>query len=426
MTAETLVRMPRLADTLVEGTVARWLKQPGETVAAGEPLVEIETDKVSTELVAPASGILAELAVPEGRTVPVETVIARIAGEMRATPLEPAPAAPAEPGAPAPVGPELYPQRAGRTRATPVAARLLEEHGLHVGQVQSGGAGRVTKQDVLDYVALRRAAGETWPEQPGRSRAQPGAGAAQLAGPLASEREAPRLAGGAPAPFTLLPLTSMRRTIADHLARARATIPHGQTVVEADLTALAAWREREKALFQACEGAGLTFTVLFVAALGRELAHTGLYRSGRDPSAPPAIDLGVAVALPTGLIVPVVRHADGLALGEAARAVDDLAGQARAGTLTLEATQGALMTVTNVGSFGSLTASPIVPLGQLGILGPGLVERRPMPGADGAITLGWRCLLALVFDRRRLADFQADRLLRAVVQELDACCRTGA
>jgi 2-oxoglutarate dehydrogenase E2 component (dihydrolipoamide succinyltransferase) len=177
--------------------------------------------------------------------------------------------------------------------------------------------------------------------------------------------------------------------------------------MQADLTALAAWRDREKSAFEREYGAPLTYTVCFVHAFGRALA------SRQSP-----VDLGVAVALDAGLIVPVIRAADALSLGETARAVQDVAARARSGKLQPAETQGALMTVTNVGSFGNLFAAPIVPLQQIGILGPGLVERRPLATADGGIKHGWRCLLTLMFDRRAFDDLAADRLLRSVCDEL--------
>jgi 2-oxoglutarate dehydrogenase E2 component (dihydrolipoamide succinyltransferase) len=200
----------------------------------------------------------------------------------------------------------------------------------------------------------------------------------------------------------------MRRAIADHMTRARQSIPHGQSVMAADLTRVVAWRDAHKDAFQQSEGANLTFTVLFVFALARELA--------RVVDAP--VDVGVAVAIEAGLIVPVLRAADQLSLPETARGVADLANRARARQLRPDETQGARMTVTNVGSFGNLTAAPIVPLGQLGILGPGLVEPRPLPGPEGGIRPGWQCLLSLMFDRRAFDDFAADRFLRGVIDQL--------
>jgi 2-oxoglutarate dehydrogenase E2 component (dihydrolipoamide succinyltransferase) len=205
-----------------------------------------------------------------------------------------------------------------------------------------------------------------------------------------------------------VPLTAMRRAIAEHMTKARQSIPHGQTVMAADVSRLVAWREDRKSAFQQTEGANLTFTVLFVHALARQLAS--LIES--------PIDVGVAVALDAGLIVPVLRAADQFTLGETARGVADLANRARANQLKPDDVQGARMTLTNVGSFGNLTAAPIVPLGQLGILGPGLVEQRPLPGPDGGVRLGWQCLLSLVFDRRAFDDYHADRLLRGIIDQL--------
>jgi len=448
----TAVRMPKLADTLVEGTVARWLKAVGDHVSAGEPLVEIETDKVSTELAAPAGGVLTELVVAEGQTVPIDAVIARIGGDETpshsaawtpspeaATPVSfgSAPVARSPHPDPLPEGEgAIAPSPSGRgrdvaalrgvragdvpaasRRPTSVAARLLAEHNLSAEQLGDVAAGRVTKQDVQRYLQSQAAT-------PAHARADT---ALDRAG---DSRTAPTAAS------ILQPVSPMRRAIADHMAKARATIPHGQTVMEADLTRLVAWREQEKAAFEAREGARLTLSVFFLLALGRALGSSvgraavpALAGADTPPPPPgtlappekvhPAIDIGVAVALDDGLIVPVVRSAEALSLGEVARAVDDLAARARAGRLLPSETRGALMTVTNVGSFGNLAAFPILPLGQAGILGPGIVEQRPLTTPGGGVRLGWRCLLALVFDRRLLTDLAADRLLRAVVDELD-------
>jgi pyruvate/2-oxoglutarate dehydrogenase complex dihydrolipoamide acyltransferase (E2) component len=351
--------MPRLADTLVEGTVARWLTQVGATVQVGDPIAAIETDKVTTELTAPNAGTVLELIAPEGRPVPVDSVIARIGGGE----LSPASEAPTtrEPSSGSQTAGPL--ESPAAMKPTPVAARLLAEHGLSARQVQTRGR-RLTKQDVLRHVD-------------GHSR-----------------------------PPTE-PLSAMRKAIAEHMLRAKTTIPHGQTIMEVDVTEVADRREQEKEAFRQRERANLTYTVLFVRALAHALS---------DAERP--VDIGVAVALDAGLIVPVLRGVDRLSLGDIARAVDDLAGRARTGKLALEETQGALMTVTNVGSFGNLLASPIVPLGQMGILGPGLVERRPLAGPNQSIRPGWRCLVTLMFDRRALDDFAADRLLRRVLDHV--------
>jgi 2-oxoglutarate dehydrogenase E2 component (dihydrolipoamide succinyltransferase) len=202
----------------------------------------------------------------------------------------------------------------------------------------------------------------------------------------------------------------MRRAIADHMTRAYRAIPHGQTVLAADLSRLVAWRDANKLAFVEAEGANLTLTVCFVSALASALAG----------HAQRSVDVGVAVAVAGGVIVPVLRAADTLGLGATARAVADLASRARTGKLAADDTRGAMMTLTNVGSFGNLIASPIIPDGQLGIVAPGLVERRPLPARDGGVRPGWQCFLSLTFDRRALDDFAADRFLRSVLAALSA------
>ncbi|HEV7663286.1 MAG TPA: 2-oxo acid dehydrogenase subunit E2, partial [Chloroflexota bacterium] len=326
-----------------------------------------------------------EVLVAEGQTVAVETPIARI-GTPSAT--EPAPRAEplatpagASAASAAPAGPPS-------PKPTPVAARLLAEHGLAAGDIAVHGprlTARLTKQDVLVHLAAttRPPAVTTAPQAEPKPRQTP-----------------------------LTPLTPMRRAIADHMTRAYATIPHGQTVMAADLSALSVWRDANKDAFARNEGASLTFTVFFV----RALAHALMDRTDGA-----AVNIGVAVALERGgLIVPVLRDAASLSLAEIARRIHQLAAKARSGQLAPDAAQGALMTVTNVGSFGNLTASPIIPVGQLGILAPGLVERRPLPTSGGGIRPGHQCLLSLMFDRRAFDDFAADRFLRGIVSQLSA------
>jgi 2-oxoglutarate dehydrogenase E2 component (dihydrolipoamide succinyltransferase) len=256
-----------------------------------------------------------------------------------------------------------------------VAARLLAELGIQAAQISSR-ASRITKADVLQHLQS----------------------AAAISTPQTTARNA-----------QLVPLSSMRRAIAEHMTRAYTSIPMGQTVIAADVTRLVEWREQHKLDFQQAHQAQLTFTVLFVYALARTLAN-----NAKEP-----VNVGIAVAIDQGLIVPVLKSADQLGLNQTAQQMADLANRARANKLTPGETQGALMTLTNVGSFGNLSASPIVPLGQIGILAPGLVELRPLPGPDHGVRLGWRCLLSLMFDRRVFDDLAADHLLSRVVDELD-------
>jgi pyruvate/2-oxoglutarate dehydrogenase complex dihydrolipoamide acyltransferase (E2) component len=356
--------MPKLADTLVEGTVGAWLKQVGETVSRGDALATIETDKVTTELTSPFDGRLVEYLVRPGEPVPIGTPIARMAAagsvaspdtpdSTRSASSRPAPALPTAPGT------------AGKP--TPVARRILAEHGLRVEDMAPAPGQRVTKAEVLAYVASR----STQPRE-------------------------------------VVPLSAMRRAIADHMLRSRRTIPHGQCVMAVDLTAVVAWREQHKAAFEAEHGAKPTLTAFFVRALAR-----GLRARGYDN-----VGIGVAVAVDDGLLVPVVHQADTLDLPAIARGLADLAAGARRGALGLEAMRGALMTVSNVGSFGNLLAAPMVPLDQLGILAPGIVDRRAMALAPAGLIVGWQCLLSLVFDRRAFEPLAAERLLAACATEL--------
>src|SRR6266542_4472801 len=321
--------MPRLADTLVEGTVGKWLKQVGESVAVGEPLVSIETDKVTTDVTAPAAGSVLELLVPEGQTVAVETPIARIgAAEGAASSATPATSAAPETTAPPQVDSQLDEATVMRTvtdqapsvtrsvtgpKTTPLAARLLAEHGLRASDL--GTAGRVTKADVLRYLAERH---------------EPSVHGEPMEGSEPFER----------LPDNVVPLSSMRKAIAEHMVRARKTIPMGQTVLQADLTDVANWREREKGPFELREGAALTYTVLCVHALAQALRaplepapRQSQKQAGAQSHEQRPVDIGVAVALEAGLIVPVIRGADALSLAETARALADVAERARSGKL---------------------------------------------------------------------------------------------
>lgn len=377
------MRMPKLADTLVEGTVARWRKGVGDVVARGDVLCEIETDKVSTELQAPVAGTVLELLAPEGQPVLVDSIIARLGPPTATTDDGGVPRGAPDAGEAGTSG-ALEPPRA---RPTSVAARMLADRGLSPEQVPCApGARRLSKQDVLRYVRNSTAPTHSLAATPGATGT-----------------------GEAPDASRLVPVSPMRRAIAEHMRLARATIPHGQAVSQVDLTDLAAWREREKGAFEQREGARLTFTVLFAAAFARALRDAALPGSRGGP-----VDLGVAVAVEGGLMVPVLRGADQRSLGDLARGVQELAERARGGRLGLEEMRGAVATVSNVGTFGNLLAFPIIPVGQAAILAPGVIESRPWPTRTGMIRQGACCFLTLVFDRRLFSDLSADVLLRAI------------
>lgn len=374
------VRMPKLADTVIEGVVARWLKAVGDSIEAGESMASVETDKASVELPAPVDGVIAELLVAEGEIVPVDAVIARIAVSQAPTSAIPTPA-------PVALRPELAAAHAG---SEPDLPSLPPEPA----------APRSMKAVSRVFPATMRASVD--PEVP------------ELP-PLAVELRAAVSRSSVSLP------TSMRRAIAEHMTRARATIPQGQSVVDADLTRLAAARDRHKVSFQAREGVPLTYTACFVAALARALRRLAPDLRSPPPirDGAPSIDIGVAVAVEAGLLVPVIRSAGVLSLGETARALGDLVERSRLGKLGLDETRGAWMSITNVGSFGNLTAFPIVPVGQAALLAPGAVVPRLVPAEAGGVRPASRCLLALVFDRRIFSDIEADALLHAVAEELD-------
>ncbi|MCC6166447.1 MAG: 2-oxo acid dehydrogenase subunit E2, partial [Caldilineaceae bacterium] len=365
------VTMPQMGESVVEGTVARWLKAPGDPIAALEPLLEINTDKIDTEVPAPAAGTLLEIVVGEGKTVRAGTVLAYIgaAGEQPVVSAPPAAAdVPAQPALQSPVSPPpagAKPQ--GRAFISPVVARLAAEHALDLEQIAGTGlGGRITKQDVLAYLARRPA---------------------EAAVALPQMAQEPPAALGADEVWQ--PLTAMRRLIAQHMVQSKRTSPHVTTVFEVDMTAVVQHREAHKAEF-AAKGVRLTYTSYFVAAAAQALRivpemnarfqeggeQGGIVQSGIVSFR--RVHIGVAVALARGLVVPVIRDADERNLQGLARAVGELADQARTGTLAPDAPAGGTFTITNHGVSGSLIGTPILNQPQAGILGIGAIVKRPV------------------------------------------------
>lgn len=419
--------MPQLGESVTEGTIGRWLKRPGETVAKYEPLLEVITDKVDTEVPAPEAGTVLEILVAEGETVRVGTVIARIGAPGEAATIA-QPATPLEQPAPVAAQPAVAPQPAvaqpaddGTARSgfiSPVVARLAAEHGLDLTRISgTGQGGRVTRQDVLRYLETRQA------EAPVASPPAPVAPA-----PPAVEAP-PATAPVAPAPplpedAELVPLTPMRRSIAEHMERSVRTAPHVTTVMEADLSRVVAHREANKAAFER-QGARLTFTPYFVQAVVAGLQRVPLM-NGRFTEAGIVLNrrihIGVAVALDEGLLVPVIRDADEKNLLGLARIVNDLAERARTRRLAPDETRGGTFTITNHGVSGSLFATPIINQPQAAILGVGAIVKRPVVvtqhGVD-AIAIKPMCYLSLTFDHRVADGATADAFLAAVKAALE-------
>lgn len=457
----TSVIMPQMGESVVEGTVGRWLKQEGDPVREYEPLLEVETDKVTSEVTASVSGTLLKIYVSEGQTVPAGTVLAVIGqpGEdipAQAPPAEAHHAPPAESvpetvaeqapqaiaaqragAAPPRAGGDSSNARVGMPHVTPVVARMAAEHNIDLSRVRgTGRGGRVTKKDILAYLergAPQTAAAEVPPwEQPGSGDLfKPTDDLYQkpAAAPVAEQvRPAPadhvHKAPPAPGkPGELVPLSPMRRRIAEHMVRSKLqTAPHVTTVFEADLSRVVAHREAHKADF-AARGVNLTFTAYFAAATAEALRRHPLVNSEWTDDGillKPEVNLGIATALDEGLIVPVIKRADELSLIGLARQINDLAGRARQNALRPDEVQGGTFTITNHGVAGSLFATPIINQPQTGILGVGAIQKRVVVLDDDAIAVRPMVYLTLTFDHRVLDGASADWFMADVVKRLEA------
>jgi len=420
----TAVKMPQLGESTVEGTIARWLKAPGEAIAKYEPLLEISTDKIDTEVPAPADGTLLEIVVPEGKTVAVNTILAYIgqAGEKPTAnaQTEPAIAQPSAttrnvPAAQASALPSLKP--AGRAFISPVVARIADEHGIDLtGRSGSGLGGRITKKDILAWVDAQALAQPS--DQPILSPTE------TVPPPVTPVPTTPD------ADETLQPLSAMRRAIAQHMVLSKQTSPHVTTVFEVDMTTVVQHREANKAHF-AARGITLTFMPYFVAAVAqalREVPEANSRFTAEGLLVKRRIHIGMAVSLPDGLIVPVLRDADEKNLSGLARAVNEAAARARSGQLTPDALQGGTFTITNHGITGSLMGTPIINQPQTGILGIGAINKRAvvrtsstslLPSADDAIVIRPICYLSFSFDHRVLDGAKADLFLSKIRAQLE-------
>lgn len=463
----TKVLLPKLGEGVIEGTVSRWLKHEGDQVTENEPLLEVSTDKVDTEIPAPASGVVLKILVPEGTTVPVGALLAWIGqpgeavpedGEAPAAPTaaeapapEPEPAAaptpaaapratPAPSAAPAPATPTAPPSAPTTTGApihyrpgrhpelgfiSPVVAKLANEHGIDLRQVRgTGQGGRITKADVLAYLAQRPAA-PTPAAAPTAPTAAPTAPTAAPTAPAVAVRPAPKTFPSLPGD-TVLPLTNMRRSIAEHMVYSKFTAPHVTTVMEADLSRVVAHRAAHKAAF-AESGVNLTFTAYFVAAAVAALkAYPIVNASWSDQGIilHKEINIGIAVSLgDQGLIVPVIKHADELSLLGIARAVNDLAQRARNRQLKPDEITGSTFSITNHGVTGSLFATPIINQPNVAILGVGAIKKRPIVVTDelgnDSIAIRPMVYLSLTIDHRLLDGAVADMFLAKVVETLE-------
>jgi 2-oxoisovalerate dehydrogenase E2 component (dihydrolipoyl transacylase) len=415
----TKVVMPEMGEGVVEGTISRWLKQVGEQVDQYEPLLEIETDKVTTEATAEEAGTVLEILVPEGETVDVGTVLAVI-GQPGESPQKngkaPAQEAPAkaEP-APQPPAPKAqatavshHPTTERYTgRISPVVGRIAAEHEVNLNQINGTGRdGRITKNDILAHLDQR----QTEPQPLTPSPVHP-----VTPSPRHPVTLSPELTPG-----EVVPLTTMRRAIAEHMVRSVQTSPHVTTVFEFDFTAVAHHRTAHKDQF-ARDGANLTFTAYIVAATVEALKQHPMANStwtNEGIALKRQINIGMAAAIDDGLIVPVIKGADGMNLLGLARTINDLTERARRKQLQPGDVQGGTFSITNHGTSGSLFATPIINQPQCGILGVGKIEKR-VKVINDAIAIRPLAYVSFTFDHRILDGKTADDFVSTIKQVIE-------
>jgi len=406
----TNVIMPLLGDSVVEATVSKWLKHEGDSIKSFEPLLEVSTDKVDSEIPAPSEGVLLKIYVKEGQTVEHGTLLALI-GEAGEAPTHETPQAAAR--APQSANGDSHPSASYTGHVTPVVARMVAEHGVDLSKITgTGREGRVTKKDVEAFLASDSPAVSEPPAAPVQ--------------PAVPPRLHPVEAVPAGTPGDLVPLSAMRKAIAEHMVRSKLqTSPHVTSVFEVDMSAVMAHREANKDAF-ARQGVNLTLTAYFVAAtvdalratpyLNAQWTNQGVYLHH-------TMNIGLAVALDDGLIVPVIKNAQDLNLMGLARAVNDLAARARNKQLKPEEVQGGTFTITNHGVSGSLFATPIINQPQVGILGVGVIEKRVKVITDAAgqdaIAIRPCVYVSITFDHRVVDGAAGDGFLLILKQRLE-------
>ncbi|HEX5888993.1 MAG TPA: 2-oxoglutarate dehydrogenase, E2 component, dihydrolipoamide succinyltransferase [Pyrinomonadaceae bacterium] len=447
----TEVVMPQMGESIAEGTITKWLKKVGERVERDEPLFEISTDKVDAEIPSPAAGTLTEIRFKEGDTVEVNTVIAVLDGDGSGPSVQspsPQPAAvepppppaptpppppvetkpeppppPAKPAEPKPAEPTVEELR--RTKSSPLVRKIAQEHNVDISQLEGTGlSGRVTKNDILSYI--ESGAPATAPAAPAAPRRPEAPAGAPAAPSMPAELPAP------PPPRPQMgdrvePMSVMRKKIAEHMVQSRRTSAHVTTVYEIDMTRVAKLREKHRDSFYERTGTKLTYMPFIFEALIKGLRKFPIFNaqvSGEQIIYKQDINLGMAVALDWGLIVPVIKRADDLSISGLARAANDLADRARTKQLKPDEVTGGTFTITNPGVFGGLFGTPIINQPQLAILGVGKIEKRPkvMTNSDGDdfLAIRWLCYFALSFDHRVIDGADAERFLAFVKEELES------
>jgi pyruvate dehydrogenase E2 component (dihydrolipoyllysine-residue acetyltransferase) len=412
----TDVVMPQMGESIAEGTIVRWIKKVGDAVDRDEPLFEISTDKVDAEIPSPAAGVVSEIRAKEGDTVPVNSVVAVIgaAGEVRAAPATPraptpAPAvSPVKAASPAPATQSAAPHAesgadALRERSSPLVRKIAKENNVDISQIQGTGiAGRVTKDDILGFIGGQ--VGQV--DQVGQAAKSQQPAAAPRVVPMPSDR--------------VEKMSVMRKKIAEHMVVSRRTSAHVHSVFEVNFSRVAQIRETKKAEFERA-GAKLTYLSFILKAAVDALRAVPIVNASVDGDTVvyhKDVNVGVAVALDWGLIVPVIKQADERNLIGLSRALSDLAGRARTKQLKPEEVSGGTFTITNPGVFGALFGMPIINQPQVAILGVGNVEKRPVV-IDDAIAIRPMGYLTLGYDHRIIDGAVADEFMSHLKRSLE-------
>lgn len=436
--AQVEMKMPKMGESVAEATIIRWLKNEGDRVEADESVLEIATDKVDSEVPSSVAGILVKRLFNEGDVVQVGSVIAMIGTEGDSASVAPvaapaaasvpvaAPVVPATPAAAtsAPVAPVPASNGAGRFYS-PLVRTIAQQESISQTELDAipgtGAEGRVTKKDVLLFLERRQSGQTSAAAAPAAAPAAPAPAAAPVAAPSIVS-SSPSLNGD----FEIIEMDRMRKIIAEHMVNSKRISPHVTSYVEADVTNIVMWRNRVKSKFEKRENEKITFTPIFIEAIAKAIKDFPMINisvEGTNIIVKKNINIGMAAALPSGnLIVPVIKNADRMNLLGLTKAVNDLAARARANKLTPDEIQGGTYTLTNVGSFGNVMGTPIIPQPQVAIMAVGAIRKKPAvietPQGD---TLGIRHMMFLShsYDHRVVDGALGGSFVRRVADYLE-------
>jgi pyruvate dehydrogenase E2 component (dihydrolipoamide acetyltransferase) len=433
----TDIVMPQMGESIVEGTITKWLKKPGDKIQRDEPLFEISTDKVDAEIPAPASGVLQEIKVSEGTTVQVNTVVGTISDGDGAAPVKAAPAAEKK-AAPTPAAPKAEARPAAKAepaapaaqvheddehaRSSPLVRKIAREHNINLSQVEGTGlGGRITKQDIQAFIEGAGASASAQAPAPTSAGYEPPRQRTEVSQPVPTPRPTP-----AAIPGDLVPMTNMRRIIAQRMIESRRTSAHVHCMFEVDMTRIVNLRNKLKSSFEQRNGARLTFMPFFVRAAIIGLQQFPIVNASLEGDGiryHRHVNVGIAVALDWGLIVPVLKNADELNFLGLQRGITDLGERARNKKLKPEEVEGSTFTVTNPGQFGAVFGLPIINQPNSAIMGVGGITKMPLvvTDRDGADSIAIRSIvhLTLGYDHRIIDGAVADQFMAFVKKTLE-------